>query len=482
MKKAIFRFSVVTVFSVFCMPVAPTHATPSSILISEIQTGSSASASEEFIELYNISNQTIDLSQYTIEYYSSSASQLSPLGSPTQSMHLSGLLYPGGYFLACSSGYLTEKSNMSFSATLADTGGAVRLLKGTSTTEDLVGWGSAKIFEGVAHAKPGNGKSLARGFVDNIMIDTDNNANDFVLLSLPTPINDNIAPPAMPEDTSINTPPEQGASSDSDASSAEPTPSESVTPDPPTVDSPSLESKSLEPIIITELLPNPASPATDADDEYIELYNSNDQDVSLAGYRIETGNSFSYRYTFGADIIPAHGYYVLYSKKSKLVLSNTSGVAQLKNPSGEIVSQTDHYEGADDGSAWALLNGVWQWTITPTPGTANILQLPIVPPVKIATAIPKPKASTKSTTTKPKTTSVKTASASKSASTKSSKAKAVADGASLKDVQETPSIHRSVLVGVGILALLYAGYEYRGDVRSIVLRYKRYRNIRRETS
>lgn len=45
-------------------------------------------------------------------------------------------------------------------------------------------------------------------------------------------------------------------------------------------------------ISITELLPNPAAPATDDADEFVELFNGSDEPVRLRGYKLQTGNSY----------------------------------------------------------------------------------------------------------------------------------------------------------------------------------------------
>jgi len=449
--------------SLLAFPASTAFAATAPVLISEVQTGSSAGASDEFIELYNNSELTIDLSEYTIEYYSASATAFLPLGSPTQTLHLSGNLYPKGYFLATSTGYLSATSNLAFSATLADGGGTLRLVRSGSSTEDVLGWGTAKLYETAAHTKPGNGKSLSRVSVDEgILVDTNNNQQDFELLTIPTPSNINIAPPIT----------------DPEPTEPEPVPDPDPTPEPapetPPVVVPTANSL---PLAITEILPNPASPATDEDDEYIELYNPNDHEVQLSGYRLETGNSFSYKYTFSGGTIPAFGYVVLYSKDSNLTLSNTSGAAHLLDPNGVVISEITDYEDADDGSAWALIGGTWQWTLTPTPGGGNVLRLPLIPAAKISSSVAKAKTTKAATAAKPKA-------AAKTASAKAAvKSKAASSANKSQDELAPPdAMHPSVLVGVGCLALLYAAYEYRGDIRSLIAKFQRNRELRRSSS
>lgn len=451
---------------------AKVSAMPAPVLISEVQLRSTASASEEFIELYNNSDQTVDLSTYKLEYYTASATAFSPLNTPGKTIELSGNLYPHGYFLVASSGYLPGVAtlNLATSLGLNDSTGAVRLARNEATatsTEDVIGWGTAKLYEGTVATKPATGKTLARNLSETLMTDTDNNSVDFSVLNEETPSSANVAPPTSdPEPTPDpdETPPLE---TPDPAPIVEPV----TTPDP-------VPATVLLPLSISELLPNPASPATDDADEFVELYNPNDQEVSLEGYRVETGANYTYHYVFSEGVIPAHGYLAVFSKDTNLTLSNSAGGARLLDPSGAIVYEVLPYEDANDGEAWAYIDGVWKWTLTPTPSVVNALRLPVLPIAKANNPVAKAKSTKTTTTAKPKTTTAKTATAKK---TTASKVKA----ASTTNADEAPlgpaPLHPSVLVGVGLLALLYAVYEYRGDIRSLVLRFQRYRDLRRNS-
>lgn len=463
MKTKTLGFVISIIICLIFFPATNANASTPPVVISELQTGSSTSASEEFIELFNNSDQAISLDDYRIEYYSASATMFAPVGSPTQTINLSGNLQPKGYLLVASNGYLSSVSSQSFSSTFADAGGAVRLVRGGISTEDLLGWGTAKLFENTVHAKAGSGKSLSRISIGaEELVDTNNNSLDFEILTTPTP--QNLSPEPVVTDPEPVPPAEEPE--------ATPSPVPEVVPEetPPVVD--------LLPLQITEILPNPASPATDEDDEFVEIYNPNDQEAQLAGYRLEAGNSYSYKYTFGQETIPPKGYKVIYSKDSNLTLSNTTGAVRLLDPNGAVASLVEGYEDAEEGSAWANIDGVWQWTLTPTPATVNILRLPLIPPAKVASSL-KPKSS-KAKTSKPKA-SVKGASAKKSSKPKPTKTSASANS-STPELVTPGAIHPSVLVGVGVLALLYAVYEYRGDIRSLIIRLNRYRELRRGDS
>jgi hypothetical protein len=226
----------------------------------------------------------------------------------------------------------------------------------------------------------------------------------------------------------------------------------------------------LLPLALTELLPNPAAPQTDTNDEFVELYNPNDEPVDLNGYQVQAGTTYAYKFTLTNQTIPAKGYLIFTSGDTNLALANTAGKARLVAPDGSTVSETTPYEDAEDGQAWVLINGTWQWTTTPTPGTDNVLSLP-TPTVKAAST-------KKTTTTKKKTTA-------KVATTKTSAKKSTAKPAARTDYEDPTSIdvapvHPTVIAGVGLLALLYAGYEYRYDTANRLYQFQRYRAARRE--
>lgn len=224
---------------------------------------------------------------------------------------------------------------------------------------------------------------------------------------------------------------------------------------------------------ITELFPNPASPASDANDEFIELYNPNTQTIDLTGYTLQSGNTFSYSYIFTTDSLGPGEYKAFLITQTGNILSNTSGQARLLDSSGAVVAQTNAYDTADDGDTWAFINGAWQWTSTPTPSAENILTLPVLKVASTATT-------TKKSTSK-KAAASKKASTAKVAAAKTKKPAAVAaDRSVYEDPTETIApVHPGILVSVGLITLLYAAYEYRYDVVNRYQQVRRYREVRR---
>lgn len=224
---------------------------------------------------------------------------------------------------------------------------------------------------------------------------------------------------------------------------------------------------------ITELLPNPAGTGTDATDEYVELYNPNGVVFDLSGYTLETGLTTTHSYTFPAgSVLPAQAFATFYSSETGLAMSNTSGQAVLKDEDSMVIATTDPYGTASDGKAWALADGVWYWTIKPTPGAANVIAEAAA---KVLTA----------TTTK---TAVKTAAAKKTTSTvkkaTTAKAKASTAKAATKKVASEATapprgIHPLVLALVALVAVGYGLYEYRTDLANAYYKFRTDRAARR---
>ncbi len=229
-----------------------------------------------------------------------------------------------------------------------------------------------------------------------------------------------------------------------------------------------------DPVIsITELLPNPAAPGTDDADEFVELYNSTDQPINLTNYKLQSGNNYTYSYTINAITLLGHQYTTFYSRDSGLVLANSSGRVSLSDPAGNVVAETEQYDTAAEGQAWALISGVWQWTVTPTPGAENIASIPLL----AASTKSKTAKTTTKAAAKPKTA---TTAATKTTAVKSVKTAASADRQVYEDPAATPAaIHTSILAAIGVATLLYAGYEYRYDAVNTIRRFRRYRELRR---
>jgi hypothetical protein len=196
-----------------------------------------------------------------------------------------------------------------------------------------------------------------------------------------------------------------------------------------------------------------------------------------SGAKLQTGNSYSYSFTLTTQTVAPGSYVLLKSQETNLTLSNTSGRARLLDPLGNTVSETDAYDKADEGIAWSLIDGRWQWTGMVTPATANVALSPL-----LSTANSKsPKLSaTPKTAAAPK---VKAATTPKAATSKNTKTgAAAANQKDTSDGEDTSRGHPYIIAGVGGLAVLYAAYEYRQDFGNRIYQLRRNRAARRAAS
>ncbi|QQS18770.1 hypothetical protein IPL68_01715 [Candidatus Saccharibacteria bacterium] len=149
-------------------------------------------------------------------------------------------------------------------------------------------------------------------------------------------------------------------------------------------------------------------------------------------------------------------------------LSNTSGQATLLDGTGTVVAQSDPYDSAPDGQAWALANGTWYWTTKPTEAATNIIAQPITLPAtaikKVVTAKTAAKVKSASTSAK-KTTKTTTQNAKDTAATPAKQVSAL---------PKPTAIHPGVLALVAACAVGYGAYVYRKDLANAFHKLRRH--------
>ncbi len=223
---------------------------------------------------------------------------------------------------------------------------------------------------------------------------------------------------------------------------------------------------------ITELLPNPVAPQTDATDEFIELYNSNDAVFDLSGFRLEVGLTTKRHYTFAnGTYLQPKSFTSFFSSETGLALSNTGGQVHLLDPLGNPIGQSEQYGNAKDGQAWTLANGSWYWSVTPTPNSANVVTLPA--------AVAKKKTAGATVASAKKSSSDKVAAAAKPKTPKSPKKEPDKPAVAVTTKQPSTPLHPGVLAVVGVSALLYGAYEYRQDMANKFYQFRANRTARR---
>ena len=471
------------------------------LIISELKarndatTTSSSTGLDEFIEIHNPGSSAVSLNDYFIGYINTA--------NPSSSQQFDdraiaqGLLEPGSSLILAKNETdvrLPGAIKSPFSS-LSDSGGSLRLTDSNNNVIDQLAWSSTAcapiaLLTCAVLYLPGTTATKSQSFTRSKTDGQYDLINPTWQLTVPSPLSSELTPmPAIVPDRPTPDPAPDSTLPDS-AGTEQPVvdgPPAASQPGEPSDTTPIVGNPGLPPQI-TELLPNPAAPASDSVDEFIELYNPNDQPIVLTGYKLQSGNTFSYSYTFPVISLAGREYRAFKVTETGTILSNTSGQVRLLDPSGGVVGQTNSYDDALEGQAWAIINGVWQWTTSPSANGPNILTKAELKPVGVI----KPAAAK---TSFPKTAVTKT-SAAKTPSTKkaSTKSKAAAKTAAAKTAKTTPArkayqdpaaapatLHPGILAGVGIITLLYAAYEYRHDAVNAIRRLRRYREIRRAT-
>jgi hypothetical protein len=348
-----------------------------SLVINEIQTGGCTGnpcvedTKDEFIELYNPQAITQQTDGWRISYITASGTTHTVLAN------LHGAIAAHGYVLLGHESYYSN-ADLHFGSTstgsLAKTGGHIEVTDTSGVIIDYVGWGNAVHARVTPFAALLPGTSAERTTdTSGIITFTGNDSNDFTTQNAPTPQGGDytvvvltppapapspqaeIPTPSAPTDTSIAIPP---------------TPSEAAAD----------QSKlTCEGVIISEIMPNPAS--TDTGHEFIELHNTSDEVVVLDGCSLQTSSSTKDFALAGISLQPDE-YRAFYDSGADptnepftgLTLPNTNGgTVSLLIPGKDTLAIT-YPADMDDDTVWSLsLNGDWALSFTSTPDEANTI-------------------------------------------------------------------------------------------------------------
>ena len=127
-----------------------------------------------------------------------------------------------------------------------------------------------------------------------------------------------------------------------------------------------------EGIMFNEILPNPKG--SDETDELVELYNSNNSDIDLSGWKIEDTNGTPSTYTLPQQTkIIANGFLLLKRPETKIMLNNEGDGINLLAPDEKIKNSVTFTKAPLGQSYNKNSSGAWNWSTTLTPGAINIL-------------------------------------------------------------------------------------------------------------
>lgn len=297
------------------------------ILISEVQAAGVSDEKEEFIELYNPNDILVSLTSWYLQKKTSAATSWSSFA--TKTLFEGKTIAAKGYFVIARTGYYSGLADIFTDSSVTDDN-SFALKNPNGEISDKLGFGTGAADPEVMPAPgPAAGQSVGRKvLIDGSEEETNNNSNDFELQNL-TPKAQNTTYAAQSEN-----------------------PSESSPETPP---------EPVKKILINEVQTDSLEGAGGADDDWVELYNPNDTDVSLAGWSVQKFSSDEpcslekgyYKKNFSDEaVIGAKSYYLLVGTQAGADLLDladmTVGWSLSDDNTVYLVSNTDKIESEQD--------------------------------------------------------------------------------------------------------------------------------------
>jgi len=129
-----------------------------------------------------------------------------------------------------------------------------------------------------------------------------------------------------------------------------------------------------ETIRINEFLPNPVG--NDEEGEYIELYNFSNKSVDLCGWFLGDSTKANKHKIENDCIISGGEFLVVYRKDSDIALNNTNNESVFLLDSDENEIDKVDYNGSKEGYSYGFdeKKNKWRWSVFLTPGAENVFK------------------------------------------------------------------------------------------------------------
>lgn len=318
-------------------PTVATTTETGNIIINEFLSDPNG-GDKEWLELYNKSTSTINLTGWTFSDNAATTTISGIIGTTTENKY---------FLIEFNSGRLNNAGDI---ITVRD--GAGKLI-------DRVAYGNYNDGDLSDNAPyPGKGYASART-VDGR--DSGNNKSDFAETITPTKGDTNlITPRPIGGENGGYTPPLD----------AQPTSTATSTDNYPPVAAGTR-------ITINEIAPNPAG--SDEEDEFVELKNIGTIDVDLAGWSLS--DATDKKYLLEKDklntLVGAGGFLTVFRSLSGIALNNTGNESvELLTPAGEIWDQIQYLGQNTENMSYSRNgDGEWFWTESSTPDSENVFDL-----------------------------------------------------------------------------------------------------------
>ncbi len=286
------------------------------ILISKI------SQDKKYVEIYNQTNQNVNLAGWKIEYYARSSTK------PVGKIFKDEVILANG-FLVLSNDKMSA-DGIKFG--LAQNDGSVVLSRSDGSVSDTVGWGNNS--KSAGSPIKGGVKTVWRCFVGKNIIDSKNNSTDF--LSSKGSDNQEIMPYSRPN-----------------CKSPEPKPESQK------------ELNKCEGLKLSEI-------ASNVDEQFIEIINSGEKTVITTGCKLTIGDA-GVRENIGDIELNPGEFLTIKIKNTNLKLPKTKGKVYLLDEAGSKISSAE-YEKLAKSSSWSLIDDEWTQTFMITENSENIFK------------------------------------------------------------------------------------------------------------
>jgi hypothetical protein len=239
----------------------PSWPASNGLVLAEVVTGG-ASASDEYVEIYNAGATTVDLNGCDLTYVTATGATTTrkvTFGEPRP-------LVPGAHLLVANSvGAFSATADATYTGGFAADGGTLLLHDSGGTVLDAVGWGTATnaYVEGTVAAAPPAGSSLERrpGGMEGNWQDSNDNAADWQVQ--PNPMPQSLVSAPIPRPTPAGTPTLTPQPTPGPSGSATPEPGDSPSPsDSMSTESPGSSEPTAGPTPEPSAEPTPAPTAT----------------------------------------------------------------------------------------------------------------------------------------------------------------------------------------------------------------------------
>ena len=285
------------------------------ILISKI------SQDKKYVEIYNRTNQNVNLAGWKIEYYA---------GSDTETVgkiFKDEVILANGFLVLSNDKMLAGAIKFDNNLGLAQSDGSVVLLRLDGSVADTVGWGNNS--KSASSPIKGGVKIVWRCFIDGNIIDSK-------FLSGKNLNNQEVVPYSRPNCKS----PESKSES-------------------------SRELNKCEGLKLNEI-------ASNIDEQFIEIINSGEKTVITTGCKLTVGDSGVRENIDDIELNPGE-FLTIKIKNTKLKLPKTKGKVYLLDEAGSKIDSTE-YDKLSKSSSWSLIDDEWMQTFMITENSENIFK------------------------------------------------------------------------------------------------------------